>query len=80
MHGEGSSVSDSMAGSSANVVQDFLESQNPMEDMLSYVFGFVGNDVSDFDGATENNGVRANMLRDEGNTNFDVLLKDNNQL
>ena len=42
MHGEGPSVSDSMAGRSANVVQDFLESQNPMEDMLNDAFGVCG--------------------------------------
>ena len=42
MNGEGPSLSDSMAGRSANVVQDFLESQNPMEDMLNDAFGFVG--------------------------------------
>ena len=79
MHGEGPSVSDSMAGRSANVVQDFLESQNPMEDMLNDAFGFVGNDVNDFDRATEEDGVQANMMRDEGNTDFDALLKENNQ-
>jgi len=79
MHGEGPSVSDSMAGRSANVVQDFLESQNPMEDMLNDAFGFVGNDVNDFDKATEEDGVQANMMRDEGNIDFDALLKENNQ-
>jgi len=41
--------------------------------------GFVGNDANYFDGATENDSVQANIMRDEGNIDFDALLKDNTQ-
>jgi len=50
-----------------------------MEDMLNDAFRFVGHDVNDFDEAIEDDDVQNNMVRDEGNTNFDALLKDNNQ-
>jgi len=36
---------------SANEVEDLLESQNPMENMLNDVFGFVEHGVNNFDGA-----------------------------
>jgi len=32
-----------------HVIEDFIESQNPMEDMLNYVFEFVRHDVNNFD-------------------------------
>jgi len=31
-----------MVPTSAHVIEDFIESQNPMEDMLNDAFGFVG--------------------------------------
>jgi len=41
--------------------------------------GLWGHDVNDFDEAIEDDDVQNNMVCDEGNTNFDALLKDNNQ-
>ena len=76
---EGSSVSEPLAATSADVVEDILESRNPMEDMLNDAFRFVGHDVNDFDEAIEDDDVQNNVVRDEGNTNLDALLKDNNQ-
>jgi len=79
LHGEGLSVSEVVATTSANVVEDISGFQNPMEDMLNDAFGFMGQDVNDFDGAIEDDGVHNNMEQNEGNTNFDTLLKDNNE-
>ena len=42
MHGEVPRVSDSMVGRSVDVVEDFSESQNSMEDMLNDAFGVCG--------------------------------------
>jgi len=39
----------------------------------------VGNDANYFDGATEDDSVQANIMRDEGNIEFDALLKDNTE-
>jgi len=61
------------------VVEDLLESQNQMEDMLNDAFIFLGNNVNDFDETTEDAGMQTSTMRDEGNTDFDVLLKENNQ-
>ena len=63
-----------MVTTSAHVIEDLLESQNPMEDMLNDAFGFVGHDKD-----TEANGLQTNMVGDEGNTNFDELMRDNNE-
>jgi len=76
LHCEGPSVIESMTASSTHVVEDFIEPQNPMEDMLNDAFGFVRHDVNDFD---EDDGLQNNMGGDEVITNFDVLLKDNNE-
>jgi len=39
-------------------------------------FGFVGHDI---DEGIQDDGLQDNMVRGEGNTNFDALLKDNNE-
>ena len=55
---------------SAHVIEDFIESQNPMEHMLNDAFGFIRHDVNDFD---EEDDLQNNEWCDEGITNFDVL-------
>ena len=53
-HGEGSSVSEPLATTSVDMVEDILESRNPMEDMLT--------DVNDFNEAIEDDDVQNNMV------------------
>jgi len=60
-----------MAATSAHVIKDLMESQNSMEDMLNDAFGFVEDN--------EDDGLQNNMVPDEGNTNFDGLMMDNNK-
>jgi len=79
MHGEGLSGNELMAVTSAYVIEDFVESRNPMEDMLNDAFGFVGHDDDHIDEGTQEDGAQDDMLHGEGNTNFDELLKDNNE-
>ena len=76
LHGEGPSLSESMNGTSAHVVEDLIEPENEMEDKLNDAFGFTGHNVNDFD---QDDGLQNNMGRDEATMNFDMLFKDNNE-
>jgi len=68
-----------VAITNAHVIEDFIESHNPMEDMLSDAFRFVGHDDDHIDGGTQDDGVQDDMLHGEGNSNCDALLKENNE-
>ncbi|KAL2345210.1 hypothetical protein Fmac_006495 [Flemingia macrophylla] len=68
-----------MTSKSTNVIEDTLQPQNPMDNMLNDAFGFMAHDANDLDGSLEDDGVQYNMTRDADNSEFDALLKDNNQ-
>jgi len=70
---------ESMVVISAHEIEDVTESRNLMEDMLNDAFGFVGHDYDHIDEGTQDDGAQDDMLHGEGNTNFDALLKDNNE-
>jgi len=76
LHSEGPSLTESMNGTSADVVEDLIEPENEMEDKLNDAFGFTGHNVNDFD---QDDGLQNNMGRDEATMNFDMLFKDNNE-
>jgi len=63
-----------MVAISVHVIEDLLESQNPMADMLIDAFEFTGHDED-----IEVDVLQTNMVGVEGNTNFDELMRDNNE-
>jgi len=68
LHGEGPSVNEFMVATTACLIEDLIEYQNPVEDMLNNALGFAKHDED-----TKDYGQQNNMVRDEG------LIWDNNE-
>jgi len=79
MHSKRLSGNEFVVVTSVHVIEDVIESRNPMEDMLNDAFGFMGHDVDHIDEGTGDDGAQDDILHGEGNTNIDVLLKGNNE-